>query len=67
MAMTLRLSDEQDANLTELARTQGISKQQMVLRLIDAAAERNLRRTEVDRIMDDVLERDAELLDRLSQ
>lgn len=65
--MTLRLSDEQDANLTELARTQGISKQQMVLRLIDAAAERNLRRTEVDRIMDDVLERDAELLDRLSQ
>ncbi len=65
--MTLRLSDAQDAALTALADKQGISKQQAVLRLIDAAAERDRRRTEVDDVMDDVLEQDAELLRRLSQ
>lgn len=65
--MTLRLSDDHDAKLTELARQQGISKQQAVLRLIDAAAERDARRVRIDAIMDDVLERDAELLHRLAQ
>jgi predicted transcriptional regulator len=67
MAMTLRLSAEQDAKLAELARAQGVSKQQAVLRLIDAATERTVRRREIDTIMDDVLTRDAELLDRLAQ
>ncbi len=67
MAMTLRLSDDHDAKLTELARQQGISKQQAVLRLIDAATQRNARRVQIDAIMDDVLEQDAELLNRLAQ
>lgn len=67
MAMTLRLTDEQDAKLTELAASQGISKQQAVIRLIDTATLRAERRREVDRIMDDVLTRDAELLRRLAQ
>ncbi|HHV20690.1 MAG TPA: ribbon-helix-helix protein, CopG family [Propionibacterium sp.] len=66
MAMTLRLTPEQDAKLTELARSQGVSKQQAVLRLIDDATERAVRRREIDTIMDDVLDRDAELLDRLA-
>jgi len=64
--MTLRLTPEQDAKLTELARSQGVSKQQAVLRLIDDATERAVRRREIDTIMDDVLDRDAELLDRLA-
>ncbi|NYD99349.1 hypothetical protein BJY21_000534 [Kineosphaera limosa] len=67
MAMTLRLTDEQDAKLTALADRQGISKQQAVIRLIDTAALRDARRREVDTIMDDVLARDAELLERLAQ
>jgi predicted transcriptional regulator len=66
MAMTLRLTPEQDAKLTELARSQGVSKQQAVLRLIDDATERAVRRREIDTIMDDVLDRDSELLDRLA-
>ena len=66
MAMTLRLTPEQDAKLTELARSQGVSKQQAVLRLIDDATERAVRRREIDTIMDAVLDRDSELLDRLA-
>lgn len=66
MAMTLRLTDEQDAKLTELATIQGISTQQAVIRLIDTASLRAERRREVDLIMDDVLTRDVELLDRLA-
>lgn len=64
--MTLRLTDEQDAKLTELATIQGISTQQAVIRLIDTASLRAERRREVDLIMDDVLTRDVELLDRLA-
>lgn len=64
--MTLRLTDEQDAKLTELATSQGISTQQAVIRLIDTASLRAERRREVDLIMDDVLTRDVELLDRLA-
>lgn len=67
MAMTLRLSPEQDATLAELARAQGISKQQAVLWLIDAAAERAVRKSEIDTTMDEVLDGDAELLDCLAQ
>lgn len=67
MAMTLRLTSEQDAKLTELAAAQGISKQQAVLRLIDTAALRAARAREVDTIMDDVMTHDAELLRRLAQ
>lgn len=67
MAMTLRLNAEQDAKLAALAQSQGISKQQAILRLIDAATERSARGREIDAIMDDVLTRDAELLDRLAQ
>ena len=64
--MTLRLTDEQDAKLTELATIQGISTQQAVIRLIHTASLRAERRREVDLIMDDVLTRDVELLDRLA-
>lgn len=65
--MTLRLSDDHDTKLTALAAAQGVSKQQAVLRLIDAAAERDIRTREIDAAMDDVLRQDADLLHRLAQ
>lgn len=65
--MTLRLTDDQDAKLTLLASSQGISKQQAVLRLIDAAAERGNREERLRQIARRVQERDGELLDRLAQ
>ncbi|MDO5629977.1 MAG: CopG family transcriptional regulator [Mobilicoccus sp.] len=67
MAMTLRLTEEQDARLTALAQAQGLSKHATLLRLIDTASERAARQQWIDRNMDDVLERDAELLRRLAQ
>lgn len=41
MAMTLRLTPEQDATLSRLSRERGVSKQQTVVRLIEEAAEKN--------------------------
>ena len=40
MAMTLRLTDEQDASLQRLADAQKISKQEAAVRAIEAQAER---------------------------
>ncbi len=65
--MTLRLSDDHDAKLTALAAAQGVSKQQAVLRLIDAAAERDSKNERLHRVAARVKARDAELLERLAQ
>ncbi len=67
MAMTLRLSPEQDRILEQIAREDGVSKHQATLNLIEEAAVRRGRRARIDAIMDDVLDRDAELLRRLAQ
>lgn len=67
MAMTLRLSPEQDARLSELAAAQGVSKQQAILGLIDAATLRTTREERLRAIVDRVKARDGELLDRLAQ
>lgn len=47
MAMTLRLSEEQDRALTLLARSQGCSKQEAAIRAILAAASRTLDDAEI--------------------
>ena len=39
--MNLRLTPEQDATLTELARAEGVSKQEAVVRAIHAATTRH--------------------------
>lgn len=67
MAMTLRLSPEQDRILEQIAHEDGVSKHQATLNLIEEAAVRRGRRARIDAIMDDVLDRDAELLRRLAQ
>lgn len=67
MAMTLRLTDEQDRALQTLADAQGVSKQEAVLRAIDAQLDRIDVASEVRNWADYALDRYAGLLDRLAQ
>ena len=67
MAMTLRLTDEQDAALTALAAAQGISKNDAAVRAIADSARRLVTETDVRRIVGDVIAEDGPLLDRLAQ
>jgi predicted transcriptional regulator len=67
MAMTLRLTDEQDRSLQALADAQGISKQEAVVRAIEQQAERTLVASDVRDWADFALERYSGLLDRLAQ
>jgi len=64
--MTLRLTDEQDAKLAEMATKLGCSKHQAVLRAIEAFDSKAARQKELKKILDEVLVRDKELLDRLA-
>ncbi len=67
MAMTLRLTEEQDRNLQLLADAQHISKQEAAVRAIDEQAARISIARGVDQWADHALERYAGLLDRLAQ
>jgi predicted transcriptional regulator len=66
MAMTLRLTVEQDARLDAIAKTLGMSKQQAVIAVIEQFDEAASRRTKIDEIYQKVMKRDAELLERLA-
>lgn len=66
MAMTLRLTPEQDARLEALAKALGVSKQQAVIELIDNAEISSSRRNKLDVVFDKVMSRDAELMQRLA-
>jgi predicted transcriptional regulator len=65
--MNLRLSEEQDRTLQELADAQRISKHEAVLRAIEAQAERVRVSREVEEYADYALKRYEQLLDRLAQ
>jgi predicted transcriptional regulator len=67
MAMTLRLSDELDALLDQIARERGVSKQQAVALAIKQVANRDQRRKQMDEVLQLVLTRDAELMKRLAE
>lgn len=67
MAMTLRLSDEQDQALTLLAEAMGVSKQEATVRAITDAAARHVRSEKVSDLSLAGTERYAELLNRLAQ
>ncbi len=67
MAMTLRLTEQQDATLTRLAQDQGISKQEAVTRAIDEFLERRLHKADVKKAIADVLKEHGDLLDELSR
>ena len=66
MAMTLRLDPDTDLRLTELAKALGISKSQAVVTAVERLIASQSSETVTSRIFDKVLERDAELLQRLS-
>lgn len=67
MAMTLRLTDEQDEQLTQLAETEGLSKQEATVMAISEAAARRLRSDKVRQLSQEGRSQYASLLDRLAQ
>jgi len=67
VAMTLRLTDEQDRALTLLAEADGISKQEAACRAIVDAAARRTHDARVRELSAQGRSRYAELLDRLSR
>ncbi|MEN9962195.1 MAG: hypothetical protein RIS66_608 [Actinomycetota bacterium] len=66
MAMTLRLTEEQDAKLSEFATALGLSKQQAVSKAVDEFLEAQSEEAIVKRAFDLVLTRDKALLERLA-
>ena len=66
MAMTLRLTAEQDKALETIAEQLGCSKHQAVIRAIESFDAKSNRKKQLDEIMKIVLVRDKELLDRLA-
>ena len=66
MAMTLRLTPEQDARLEALAKALGVSKQQAVLMAIDNFDTDQVRKKLLTNAMNFVLTHDRELMERLA-
>jgi uncharacterized protein (DUF1778 family) len=67
MAMTLRTTPEADAALTELARAQGISKNEAVLRAILRDRQRITRSSVISALTEEALDQWSETLDRLGR
>lgn len=67
MAMTLRLTAEDEQALTLLAEAEGVSKQEATVRAIHEAASRRLRQDKVTALSAAARDRYADLLDRLGQ
>ena len=67
MAMTLRLTPEQEQHLTALSELNGVSKQQAAVMAIDEAFTRRAHRVEVDSAIDYALNRYGNVLDRLGK
>jgi predicted transcriptional regulator len=65
MAITVRIPEELDAQLDQLAEREKVSKHALLLRGARVVVERASRRDEVDAGLDFVLSHDAELLRRL--
>ncbi len=66
MAMTLRLTEAQDAKLTEYAEKAGVSKQRAIEVLIETADYQADREARLKQIFDKVMKRDAKLMERLA-
>ncbi|MFD4467391.1 ribbon-helix-helix protein, CopG family [Rhodococcus sp. NPDC058505] len=67
MSMTLRLTAEQDELLSELARSEGVSKQEAVIRAIAERAARLTQDSEVRTAARGAVAEYGPLLDRLSK
>ena len=66
MAMTLRLTKEQDTALALLAQMEGVSKHEAVIRAIESAAARALQQGPAREITASVTDTDMALLRKLS-
>jgi predicted transcriptional regulator len=66
MAMTVRLTPEIDERLSSYADSQGLSKQQALVQLIEQADLPGEREARLKAIFDKVMVRDAVLMDRLA-
>ena len=66
MAMTLRLTKEQDTAVALLAQMEGVSKHEAVIRAIESAAERILQQGQAREITASVIDTDMALLRKLS-
>ncbi|MEJ2855465.1 MULTISPECIES: CopG family transcriptional regulator [unclassified Saccharothrix] len=67
MAMTLRLTDEQERALALLAEQDGVSKHEAAVRAILDSAARRVRDAKVRDLSQEGRQRYASLLDRLAQ
>ena len=67
MAMTLRLTAEDERVLALLAESDGVSRQEATVRAIHEAAARRLRRDRVAELSASARDRYADLLDRLGK
>lgn len=67
MAMTLRLTEEQEAHLEALSEREGVSKQQAVVMAIDEAYLRRAHKAEVSDAFEFALTRYANVLERLGK
>lgn len=67
MAMTLRLNPEDEHALALLAKADGVSKQEAVVRAIHEAASRRLQEDKIRTLSAGAKERYADLLDRLQR
>lgn len=67
MAMTLRLTEEQDQALALLAEADGVSKHEAAVRAIAEAVARRVRADRVGALSREGRDRYAGLLDRLAQ
>ena len=65
MAMNLRIDEELDTALTELAASEGLSKQEVVRRAVLDRHQRAGHQSRVERISDDLIDRWGDVLDRL--
>lgn len=67
MAMNLRITEEQDAKLTELAKSQGVSKNEAAARAIEESWARRHHEAQVRALTRSATQRYGSLLDRLSR
>lgn len=67
MALNLRITEAQDRALTELARSQGVSKNEAAVRAIEEAWARRHHEARVRDLARAAVERYGPLLDRLAQ
>lgn len=67
MAMTLRLTPDDERALTLLAEAEGVSKQEATVRAIHEAAARRVRSDKVATLSAAARDRYADLLDRLGR